>query len=111
MIAFLISDKSYQNYLRIFVACYSIGFLDTLIDGELKDDIGIFQSIGYGLGLFLVVMFLYGFAQIVNRIVTGSWFKEKYEKMWLIVLFFSGFWFLARIVSFIFPEYSNQIKL
>ena len=109
MIAVLISNKSYKNYLRLFIAAYTVGFLDTLLDGELTDIYSIFHSFGYGLGLFLVVLFLFGFAQLVNRIVTGKWFKEKYEKLWLVMLFFAGFWLLARIISAIFPEYSNQI--
>jgi hypothetical protein len=111
MIAILISDKTYINYFRLFAAVYAVGFLDTLLDGELTNIYGVYHSIGYGLGLFLVVLFLFGFVQLANRIVTGKWFTEKYEKMWLVTLVFVGFWLLARIVSFIFPEYSNQIVL
>ena len=111
MIAVLISDKSYINYFRLFVAVYAVGFLDTLLDGELNNIYGVYQSIGYGLGLYLIVLLLFGFSQLINRMVTGKWFTDKYEKMWLITLFFAGFWLLSRVISFLFPEYSNQIKL
>lgn len=111
MIAFIISHKSYINYSRVFVAAYIIGFLDTLLDGELINEIGIFQSIGYGIGLFAVVIFLFGFAQLINRVFTGKWFKDKYEKLWFTMLIFAGFWFINRVISFLFPEFSNQIKL
>lgn len=109
MLAYIISEKAYQNYFRLFTAAYLVGFSDTLLDGELTDVYGIFQSVGYGLGIFLLVMFLFGFAQLVNRLVTGKWFKEKYEKLWLVMLVFSGFWLITRLIGVIFPEYSNQI--
>jgi hypothetical protein len=106
---FLISNKAYHNYFRLFIAAYIIGFTDTLLDGELKDFYSIFHSIGYGLGIFILVLFLFGFAQLLNRIVFGRWFKNKYEKMWLVMLVMGGFWLLARIISIFLPEYSNQI--